>query len=153
MPIQTVSHLIYAIQCIQLVPHSHALSTRFKPLYMNMYRICLTDGVVSRLALSLKIYGVTYVALKIRFRENWTMYTTVVFGSQESASFLQHSSSLFIFGTIFVLLYLIKFSYSILQICKFVNKFLGTYIYKFVSLSTYPILVLSFHATIFPTKY
>ncbi len=37
------------------------LSTRFEPLYMNMYHIGLSDGAVSPYALRLKIYGATFV--------------------------------------------------------------------------------------------
>ncbi len=40
---------------------SCALSTRFEPLYTNMYHIDPSDGAVLRYALTLKIYGVTSV--------------------------------------------------------------------------------------------
>ncbi len=36
---------------------SHALSTRFEPLYTNMYHKGTSDGAVSRYPLRLEIYG------------------------------------------------------------------------------------------------
>ncbi len=43
----------------------HALSTRFEPLYTNMYLIGPSDGAVSRYTLIFKIDRATSVILKI----------------------------------------------------------------------------------------
>ncbi len=43
---------------------SHTLSTRFEPLYTNMYHIDLSDGAVSCYVPRLEIYGAIYVNLR-----------------------------------------------------------------------------------------
>ncbi len=56
---------LYAMGCISYAIHHRSsfrtLSTRFEPLYTNMYLISPSDGTVSHYTCKLEIYGATSV--------------------------------------------------------------------------------------------